>query len=164
MGELVPKDRRPGEGTTPSVRTRYEDDLYTWVQEQVVHLRACGVEALDLDDIAEELSEVGLDEYCRLRSAIEIILLHMLEWDHQPERRSRSWALSIAEHRERALIHLRKSPGLKASLQEVQQDAFRLTRLGAARQMKRSPRSSPADCPYAWDDLLTRPFLFEADR
>lgn len=148
----------------PARPTSHDSDFYTWVQEQTALLRAGRVEALDLDNIAEELSDVGLNEYYRLQSAVEIILLHMIKWDHQPERRTRSWALSIAEHRERALIQLRKSPGLKSSLEEVQQDAFRLARLGAARQMKRPQKTLPTDCPYAWDDILNRPFLFEADR
>ncbi|MGU3538934.1 DUF29 domain-containing protein [Methylobacterium sp. A54F] len=139
-------------------RTRYADDVYTWVQEQVALLRAGRVDALDLDNIAEELSDVGLSEYYRLRSAIEIVLLHMLKWDHQPERRGRSWALSIAEHRERALMQLEKSPGLKSSLAEVQRQAFRLGRIGAARQMKRSVKTLPDACPYSWDEILNRPF------
>lgn len=155
------------EPTIPSSvrgRTRYEDDLYTWVQEQVALLRAGRATALDLDNIAEELSDVGLGEYYRLQSAIEIVLLHMLKWDHQPDRRSRSWTISIAEHRERISIVLRKSPGLKSSLDEAQQNAFRLGRLGAAREMKRSVKSLPAECPYTWDEILNRPFEFDADR
>ncbi|MGH1592190.1 DUF29 domain-containing protein [Methylobacterium phyllosphaerae] len=146
------------------VRTRHADDLYTWVQEQLALLRAGRVDALDLDNIAEELSDGGLSEYYRLQSAVEVVLLHMLTWDHQPARRSRSWALSIAEHRERALIQMRKNPGLKSSLDEIRQDAFRLGRLGAARQMKQSPKTLPADCPYSWDEILNRPFAFEDDR
>ena len=145
-------------------RTRYADDIYTWVQEQVALLRAGRVDALDLDNIAEELSDVGSSEYYRFQSAVEIILLHMLKWDHQPERRSRSWALSIAEHRERAQIQLWKSPGLKASLEEIRCDGFRLGRLGAARQMKRVLKTLPADCPYSWDEILHRPFAFDDDR
>ncbi len=145
-------------------RTRYADDLYTWVQEQVALLRAGRVDALDLDNIAEELSDVGLSEYYRLQSAVEIIILHMLKWDHQPERRSRSWEISIAEHRERALIQMRKSPGLKSSLDEIRYNAFRLGRLGAARQMKRAPKTLPTDCPYSWDEILNRPFAFDDDR
>lgn len=145
-------------------RTGYADDLYTWAQEQVALLRAGRVDALDLDNIAEELSDVGLSEDYRLQSAIEVVLLHMLKWDHQPERRSRSWALSIAEHRERARIQLRKNLGLKSSLDEVRGDAFRLARLGAARQMKRQLKSVPADCPYTWDGILNRLFDFDSDR
>lgn len=110
------REDAPG-GSACEGRTRYADDLYSWVQEQVALLRAGRVDALDLDNIAEELSDVGLSEYHRLTSAVEIVLLHMLEWDHQPERRSST--LSIAEHRERILIQLRKkSPGLRSSLDE----------------------------------------------
>ncbi len=145
-------------------RTRYADDLYTWAQEQVALLRAGRVDALDLDNIAEELSDVGASEYHRLQSAIEVVLLHMLKWDHQPERRTRSWALSIAEHRDRALIQLRKSPGLKSSLDEVRHDSFRLGRLRAAREMRRALKALPAECPYSWDEILNRPFAFEPDR
>ena len=145
-------------------RTRYEEDVYGWVQEQVALLRAGRLDALDLDHIAEELNDVGLSEYYRCQSAIEIVLLHMLKWDHQPERRSRSWTLSIAEHRERIASVLRKSPGLKSSLAEAQEGAYRLARLRAAREMRRSAKSIPTDCPYAWDDILDRPFELDADR
>ncbi|WP_375464765.1 DUF29 domain-containing protein [uncultured Methylobacterium sp.] len=144
--------------------TRHADDIYTWVQEQVALLRAGRVDALDLDNIAEELSDVGLSEYHRLQSAIEIVLLHMLKWDNQSERRSRSWALSVAEHRERALLQLERSPGLKSNLEEARRKAFRLARIRAAREMKRSLKLLPADCPYTWDDILNRPFELDADR
>ncbi|MCJ2014844.1 DUF29 domain-containing protein [Methylobacterium sp. J-076] len=154
----------PGYAPSRAAATRHEADVYTWVQEQVALLRAGHVDALDLENIAEELNDVGLSEYYRLQSAIEIVLLHMLKWDHQPERRTRSWALSIAEHRERARIQQRKSPGLKSSLSEVRKDAYRLARLGAARQMRRPVKSLPDECPYTWDDILTRPFDFDADR
>ncbi|MCJ2069786.1 DUF29 domain-containing protein [Methylobacterium sp. J-030] len=164
MVHPVETDAMDAPTASAPARTRYADDLYTWVQEQVALLRAGRVDALDLDNIAEELSDVGLSEYYRLASAVEIVLLHMLKWDHQPERRSRSWALSIAEHRERILIQLRKSPGLKSSLDEVRRDGFRLGRLGAARQMKRSPKTLPAECPYSWDEILNRPFDFDDDR
>ena len=151
------------EASSAAGRTRYADDLYTWVQEQVALLRAGRVDALDLDNIAEELSDAGLGKYYRLQSAVEIVLLDMLKWDHQPERRSRSWALSIAEHRERVQIQMRKSPGLKSSLDEAQRDAFRLARIGAARQMKLSPKTLPAECPYTGDDILNRPFDLDPD-
>jgi hypothetical protein len=153
-----------GTATSRAVATRHEADVYTWVQEQVALLRAGRIDALDLENIAEELSDVGLSEYYRLQSAVEIVLLHMLKWDHQHERRGRSWVLSITEHRERILIQQRKSPGLKSSLGEIQSDAYRLARLGAARQMRRHLKSLPDTCPYTWDDILSRPFDIDPDR
>ena len=144
--------------------THHDSDLYTWVQEQVSLLRAGRVEALDLDNIAEELSDVGSEQYDKLESAIEVLLAHALKWDHQPERRSRSWALTIAEQRLRIERQLRKNPGLKARIAEAAADGFRTGRIRAAREMRRRLDSLPSDCPYAWDDILNRPFELDADR
>ena len=144
--------------------TRYEDDLHAWVQEQVALLRAGRVDALDLDNIAEELSDVGSEQYDKLESAVEVLLAHALTWDHQPERRSRSWAQTIEQQRLRIAKQLRKNPSLKSRLVEAAEDGFRLGRVRAAREMRRETRSLPADCPYSWDDILNRPFELDADR
>jgi len=146
------------------VRTRHADDLYTWVQEQVALLRAGRVDALDLDNIAEELSDVGSEQYDKLESAIEVLLAHALKWDHQPERRSRSWSLTIAEQRVRIDRQVRKNPGLKSRIAEAVNEGYRVGRIRAAREMKRSPETLPVDCPYSWDEILNRPFAFEDDR
>ena len=80
----------------------YERDLYAWVQEQVALLRAGRLGEIDAENIAEEISDVGSNEYDKLESALRVLLAHMLKWDHQPERRSRSWENTIGEQRDRA--------------------------------------------------------------
>ena len=68
----------------------YGDDLYTWAIEQAAALRAGDLESLDLANLAEEIEDLGSEQLHKLTSAYRIILTHMLKWDHQPERRSRS--------------------------------------------------------------------------
>ena len=80
---------------------RYGDDLYGWVQQQVALLRQGRLSEIDAGNIAEELSDVGGEQYDKLESSIRVLLHHLLKWEYQPERRSRSWLLSIAEHRRR---------------------------------------------------------------
>lgn len=143
-------------------RTRYQDDLYTWVQEQVDLLRGGAIDALDLDNIAEELHDVGAEQYDRLESALEVLLMHMLKWDHQPERRGRSWILTIVEQRKRVDKVLRKNPGLKSRIAEAVEDGFDLGRVRAAREMKRDLDTIPNLCPYDWDAIATRPFSLDA--
>ena len=58
-------------------RTRYEDDLYTWVQEQVALLRAGRVEEIDALNVAEELSDLGKSEFRTLESALTVLVLHL---------------------------------------------------------------------------------------
>ncbi|MCJ2081325.1 DUF29 domain-containing protein [Methylobacterium sp. J-090] len=154
----------PDQGAVPRERSmRYTDDLYGWVEEQVALLRAGSLDALDLSNIAEELSDVGAEQYNKLEGALELVLLHMLKWDHQPNRRSRSWALSIEEHRLRAEKQLRKNPSLMSRLDEAIEDGFRLARLRAAREMRVPSKSLPMSCPYDWTAIMTRPFALDGD-
>src|SRR3954452_7975601 len=124
MADPVAKERPATGKTKPARRTRYEDDLYTWVSEQVDLLRAGRLDQIDAENVAEELSDVGAEQYDKLESALEVLLMHMLKWDHQPERRNRSWRLTIQEQRLRAAKQLRKNPGLKSRLAEAVEDGF----------------------------------------
>lgn len=87
--------------TSPSVVPRkqslYEDDLYAWTTRQANLIRAGRVDELDLDHIAEELDDLGSEIYRRLESALTVLFAHMLKWDYQPERRTRSWEAIIRE-------------------------------------------------------------------
>lgn len=144
--------------------TRYEDDLYSWVREQVEHLRAGRVDALDLANIAEELDDVGIAQYHRLESALRVLLMHMLKWDQQPEKRSRSWVCSIAEQRSRIGRLLHKNPGLKSRIEEACDEAYESAVRWAAHETGRVESDFPQQQPYAWDDILSRPFDLDADR
>lgn len=138
-------------------RTRHADDLYTWVQEQVALLRAGHVTEIDAAEIAEELGDVGSEQYDKLESALEVLLMHLLKWDHQPNRRSRSWQITVAEQRRRAERQLARNPGLKSRLAEAVEDAFALGRLRAARDMDVAPSTLPEACPYDWATIMQRP-------
>src|SRR3954466_13123526 len=80
-------------------RARYDRDLYSWAVEQAAMLRAGRISEADALNIAEEIDDVGNELYFRLESALRVILVHILKWDHQPERRSRSWWSSITVQR-----------------------------------------------------------------
>ena len=108
------------------------DDLYSWAVRQAELLRAGRLSEIDPVAIAEEIDDVGEEEYHRLESALRVAMLHLLKWDHQRDRRSRSWALSIREHRRRVLRQLRKSPGLKSQLDEALEAAYEDARLEAS--------------------------------
>ena len=71
------------------------DDLYSWAVRQADLLRAGRLSEIDPVAIAEEIDDVGEEEYHRLESALRVVMLHLLKWDHQRDRRSRSSALSI---------------------------------------------------------------------
>jgi hypothetical protein len=136
----------------------YERDLYAWVEEQVGLLRSGRLDELDALNVAEELSDVGSNEYDKLESALRVLLAHMLKWDHQPTKRSRSWENSILEHRHRAERQLRKNPSLKSKLAEIIEDSFRSSRLEATSETDLDLDQFPEECPSDWDAIMKREF------
>ena len=90
-----------------------EADLYSWAVRQAELLRAGRLSEIDPAAIAEEIDDVGEEQYDKLESALRVLMLHLLKWDHQPDERSRSWTLSIREHRRRVLRQLAEESRLE---------------------------------------------------
>jgi hypothetical protein len=140
-----------------------EADLYSWAVRQAELLRAGRLSEIDPVAIAEEIDDVGEGEYHRLESALRILMLHLLKWDHQPERRSRSWTLSILEHRRRAQRQLRRSPGLKSQLDDALTAAYEDARLEAASETGLPLSAFPANRPFEYTEIMERPIVWPGD-
>ena len=105
--ELVPAPDAAGHS--------YDRDFYSWSLEQARLVREGHWNAVDRENVAEEIESLGREQFNKLESAVRVLLVHVLKWDHQPELRSRSWTLSIKEQ-QIALDHvLDDNPGLKAA-------------------------------------------------
>jgi Domain of unknown function DUF29 len=151
-------------GTTqsnlPPPATRYEDDLYTWVQEQVELLRAGRLSELDAANVAEELSDVGKSEFHKLKSAMMVLLQHLLKWDHQPARRSRSWMAIVDIQRSHIKDILAENPGLKSRIGEALEKGYRDGRELAAGETDLDYEVFPESCPYDFEAMMTRPIVY----
>jgi hypothetical protein len=140
-----------------------ERDLYSWAARQAALLREGRVAEIDAAAIAEEIDDVGEEQYHRLESALRVLLHHLLKWDHQPTGRSRSWAITIREQRRRADRQLRKNPGLKARLNEALAEACEDARDEAARERGLPTRTFPVKIPFAFADMMERPIVWPGD-
>ena len=145
----------------PLAATRHEDDLYTWVQEQVALLRAGKLSDIDAANVAEELSDVGKSEYHRLQSAIAVLTQHLLKWEHQPSRRSRSWALTVRTQRRHVEHVLADNPGLKSRIDEAMSKGYQDGRDAAVGETDLDENIFPAACPYPFDAMMTRSIEFQ---
>jgi Domain of unknown function DUF29 len=144
-------------------QSAYRQDIHAWAREQAELLKAGRLHEIDAINIAEEIKDVGEREYDKLESALAIILLHMLKWDYQPERRSRSWQNSIREHRRRVDKQLRKVPSLKTRLGEGVEEAYEAARLWCQIETHIPEVDLPFSCPYDWEEIMTRAFVHERD-
>ena len=102
----------------------HERDFYGWVQQQCAALRDHNSGQLDWDGLQEELEALGRQEYRELVSRLAVLLGHLLKWQVQPERRSRSCFLSIREQRRAMTRLLAQNPSLRAKADEAMGDGF----------------------------------------
>lgn len=142
-------------------RTRYEDDLYTWVGEQVALLRAGRLDEVDALNLAEELSDVGKAEFHKLHGAIAVLTLHLLKWDHQPARRSRNWMATIREQRRCVQRVLNANPGLKSRLTGAIEEGYADGRDRAVGETDLDEVVFPESCPYTFDEMMLRAIEYE---
>lgn len=138
----------------------YERDFYSWVQQQVAALREGRIADLDLENLAEEIHDVGSEQLSKVRSAFRIVLVHMLKWDHQPEKRTRSWTTSIATHRSDIADIIEANPSLRRRRAELMQRAYKNARLEAADETGLKRAAFPVECLYTLDEVLDRAFAW----
>jgi len=146
---------RSGSNDAPVAVTHYCDDLYGWVEQQVALLRAGRFTEIDAGNIAEELSDVGGEQYDKLESALRVVMLHLLKWDYRPSHRSRSWVLSIREQRRQIERVLRKNPSLKPRIREAMVEGYEDARDDAIRETELAAAVFPPECPYDWTAITT---------
>ena len=142
----------------------YDADFAAWLDAQVSLLRERRFDELDLPNLIEEVEDVGKSEFRAFVSAIELILLHMLKWDYQPERQSRSWRNTI--HAQRRAVHdiLVDNPSYKARIAEAVRRAYNPVPFIVERETTVPASRLPEQCPYGWDEVLHRLHEFDADR
>jgi hypothetical protein len=144
--------------------TRYNTDFYAWLLTQAARVRAKAWDTLDIDNLAEELETLGRSERHAVWSHLRILLLHLLKWAYQPERRGRSWRGSITRARQNLARRLRQSPSLGAELPDFTAEAYADARRLAADQTGNPLATFPETCPWSPDQLMDLDFLPARDQ
>ncbi|CAC5343450.1 MULTISPECIES: DUF29 domain-containing protein [Planktothrix] len=139
--------------------TTHEQDFYAWTQEQSQLLKTGQLHQIDWQNIAEEIEDMGRSEKRQLDSRLELLIMHLLKWQFQPNLRSRSWQLTIKEQRLRLSKLLQKNPSLQPNLTEAIEDVYPLATLSAERETGLS--LFPEICPYTLSEILSLEFLPE---
>ncbi len=134
----------------------YLEDYGAWVLAQVELLRDGQFDELDLEHLIEEVEGLARSDFNAFKSAIRIVLIHMLKWDVQVDYRTRSWAVSIEGHRQRVRDELEDSPSYKTRVDEAVGKAYRRARYDAAKETRLPLSHFPEDCPFTFDEIMMR--------
>lgn len=138
----------------------YDNDFYAWKQQQAHLLRTQQINQVDWQNIAQEIEDIGRSEKRQLASKLEILIMHLLKWQFQPNLRSRSWQLTIKEQRLRLEQLFQENPSLQSILIEIIEKVYPLATISAERETGLSV--FPETCPYELTEILSVDFLPES--
>jgi len=136
----------------------YEEDFFAWTQEQSRLLRAGELSLVDAENVAEELESMGRNNRRELSSRLAVILRHMLKWQFQPGRRSRSWIVTINTQRDEIAKIVSDSPSLRLAAREGLPQAYESARRDAAVETNLKISRFPTECPFTIEEVLTSAF------
>jgi hypothetical protein len=136
----------------------YEEDFYAWLLKSAELLRQGRFAELDLEQVAEELEGVARSDKRQLINRLAVLLAHLLKWQYQPERQSKSWQRTIREQRKRISLLLDDSPSLKYEIEQKLANAYEIAVLSAANETGLDEDHFPESCEYTVDEVLDAEF------
>ena len=133
---------------------QHDQDFYAWATASAACLRAGRWAEVDVDQIAEELEDMGKQQKHALAGHLKILLVHLLKWRYQPGLRGVSWRLSIDNARDEIAELLEDSPSLATKLPEIATRRYPAARSRASLETGLLLEAFPAQCPFTVDQLL----------
>ena len=135
----------------------YEQDYVAWADEQALLLEQKRFNELDLVNLVEEVRDLGRRERDALESQLTRLLMHLLKWQYQPQKRT-NWLLTIKDAR-RQIVKLRsKYPVLKVHTESVFFECYLEAREVASDETALPLNIFPLD-PYSFEQVLDADFF-----
>ncbi|QIZ69379.1 DUF29 domain-containing protein [Oxynema aestuarii] len=149
--------------TTTTLKELYQIDEYLWLSETIKILRASRLEDLDLENLIEELENLGKRDLNKVRSLLRQIIIHLLfleYWQEERERNSRHWKGEVTAFR--ADLSDRLTTTLKNKLHEGLASIYETALKVVLQKTGLSKDTIPESCPYSFEQLLDDSWYPEA--
>jgi hypothetical protein len=136
------------------LKTLYEIDDSQWLEETIELLKNRQFENLDLENLIEELEDLGSEKRNAVESLLYQVIRHLLflqYWTTERERNLSHWEAEITGFRTQLRRRLTKTLRnyLAQELQSIYQDALIYVKLKTCLKV-----NFPEDCPYSLEQLL----------
>ncbi|WP_448216232.1 DUF29 domain-containing protein [Endozoicomonas sp. 2B-B] len=145
----------------------YDTDFYSWSLQQAELIRQGRFSELDLDNLIEEVEDMGKARYRSVDSRLSQLLMHALKWQmqrkkndlHEMDQWFRSWSTSIRKQRIEIEKELQENPALSSKVSEIFPKAYRHARKLAASEMQCKTDVFPKECPWTYEQVMTEDWL-----
>ncbi|WP_298911364.1 DUF29 domain-containing protein [uncultured Nostoc sp.] len=144
-----------------SKATLYNQDFLLWTQQQAECLKKGRWAELDVEHLVEELEALGRSEQKELGSYLQVLLMHLLKCQYQPERKTKSWVNTISNSRNQIQDCLEDTPSLQRFLEDWEwiEKYYRRARRDAAKETQMPIETFPLKCPFTMEQVLNPDFL-----
>lgn len=102
----------------------YEQDFYLWTQATAQKLKEGKFDRIDIPNLVEEIESMGISEKRELKSRLIVLLMHLLKWEYQSDKRCQSWRSTITEQRICIEGLLEDSPSLQPYINRIKDIAL----------------------------------------
>src|SRR5580658_6885656 len=141
-------------------KSLYDTDFVEWSTRTADLLRRGRLAGLDLENVAEEIEDLGKSERSAVRSQLRRMLVHLVKSRIQPERSGAIWRGSVASARTEILDHFGDSPSLRKhteiNLQRIHREAVELALVETNLAAHEANPHIPEECPYTPGDPARR--------
>lgn len=155
----------------------YETDFYKWIQKQKQLLINRQFDRLDLDNLIEEVEDMGKREPRSLESHLTTLLLHLLKYQYQTYVLEDKWIAEMVVHTwypsmDNPRREIRKlfqdSPSLQPQTGELINSAYKEAKSSAIKQMnkyikqeskKLNASSFENHCPWTFEQVMEDDWL-----
>jgi hypothetical protein len=141
----------------PAAKNLYDEDFYVWTQTQAALLREGRFGDLDLQNLIEEVEDLGGALERSVRSRTRTIMEHLLKLQHSPAEDPRlSWRATVRTQRSELLDDL--TPSLQHHLAARLPELYARARYDAEGSLRDhgeqdAANALPTTCPYGLDQI-----------
>ncbi len=136
-----------------NLKELYERDDYLWVKKTIQILKENKFNELDLENLIEELEDLGREKKNKVESLLRQIIIHLLlleYWSQEYQYNAAHWRAEITEFRFQINGILTKTlqSYLASKIELIYQNSVKYT------QRKTNLNIFPEKCPYTLEQLL----------
>ncbi len=157
----------------------YENDYDLWIEKQKQILLSKDFDSLDIENLIEELDDMGDKSVSKLTSFLKVMITHLLKYEYQKvvlkspwveDRVLHLWRNSIIGPRSDIEDILEKNPNLKNKIDTCLEEGYRKGKKLAIEEMndyikekhkKLNNKSFPDICPWSFDQIMDSNWVLE---
>lgn len=134
-------------------------DHAEWLSYQIAALLRNDMDKLDVENLREELEGILNSQRKELMHRLQVLTVHLLKCEFQPQRKGRSWLSTIATQRTCICMLLRGNPSLRKRVTEFALAGYTSAVKEAALQTGLSKSAFPDTMPYSEEQLMDDDFV-----